>query len=331
MRRREFITILGSAAAGAGMLPTATQAQQRELPVVGYLYAGTSEASAPLLSAFLGGLKEAGYIDGQNVTIEYRWARNENARLAELAADLVQRRVAVIAALASPAAINAAKAATKTIPIVFSIGSDPVQLGLVGSLNRPGANITGVTSLNVDVSAKRIELLRELVPTGTRYALLVNPHNQLAASTAIDEMRKAASAIEKHIEVFTARTRDEIDGAFADLLQSRPDGLLVSPGTPFNENREKLIGLASRHRLPTIYASRQFVAAGGLISYGAVLTEEFRLAGNYTGRILKGDKPAEMPVMRAAKFELVLNVKTAADLGVLLPPTLLARADEVIE
>jgi putative tryptophan/tyrosine transport system substrate-binding protein len=326
VRRRNFISLVGGAAAW----PLAARAQQAAMPVVGYLYIGSPDASANLLAAFQEGMSETGYIEGRNVAIEYRWARNESSRLRELAADLVQRQVAVIAVLANPAAAFAAKDATTTIPIVFSLGGDPVALGLVASLNRPGGNVTGVGSFNVELGAKRVELLSELVPGARHYALLVNP-NYPGVESLIGDLRAATAVIGRQIEVFAAGSVQEIDTAFAALVQKRTDALLVSPGAPFNERREQLTALAARYMVPAIYASREFALAGGLITYGAVLTDEFRQAGIYVGRVLKGEKPADLPVMRAVKFECVVNRKAARSLGLEVPTSILLRADEVLE
>jgi putative tryptophan/tyrosine transport system substrate-binding protein len=326
MIRRAFMTLLGGAAAW----PLAARAQQAGMPVVGYLYIGSPEPSANLVAAFQKGLSETGYVEGRNVAIEYRWARNESGRLPELAVDLVHRQVSVIAALANPAAAFAAKLATTTIPIVFSLGGDPVALGLVASLNRPGGNVTGIGSFNVELGAKRIELLSELVPGAGHYALLVNP-SYPSVESLIDDLRAAASAVGRQVEVFAVNTVQDIDTAFANLVKNRTDALLVSPGAPFNERREHLTALAARHKLPAVYASREFAMAGGLISYGAVLTDEFRQAGIYVGRILKGEKPADLPIMRAVKFECVVNLKVARSLGLEVPTSILLRADEVVE
>jgi ABC-type uncharacterized transport system substrate-binding protein len=328
MRRREFITLLGGAAAG---WPIMARAQQSSLPVIGLLVAGTPEAFAPLIAAFRKGLNETGFVEGQSVAIEYRWANNENNRLPELAADLVRRRVAVIVTPVSTAAALAAKAATTTIPVVFSAGADPVQAGLVASLNRPGGNFTGVHFLAAALGAKRLGLLHELRPEAARFALLVNPNNPVTAETMIKDVTAAAATIGRQIEIITAGSYREIDTAFATLVQKRADALLVMPDAMFLTRRVQLATLATRHALPAIYPLREFVEAGGLMSYGSNQTERFRQVGIYTGRILKGEKPADLPVMQAAVFEFVINLQTARALGLDIPATLNARADEVIE
>jgi putative tryptophan/tyrosine transport system substrate-binding protein len=282
------------------------------------------------VAAFRKGLSEAGYVEGRNVAVEYRWARDHDDRLPELAADLVRLRVAVIATPGSTTAAAAAKSATTTIPIVFSAGGDPVQMGLVASLNRPGGNVTGVSSMAGDLGAKRLGLLQELVPRAVRFAVLVNPNNPLAEAFVTD-VRAAAPVIGRQIEVFTAGTSRDIDAAFAMLLEKRADALLVGPDALFVSRRVQLATLTARHALPTIYPFREDVEAGGLMSYGPSNTDLVRQAGIYTGRILKGEKPAELPVVRATKFELVINLQTARTLGFTVPPSLLARADEVIE
>ena len=326
MKRREFITLLGGAAAA---WPLAARGQQPAMPVIGYLYTGAPDTSAHLVAAFRSGLGEVGYIEGRNVTFEYRWAHNENDRLPELAADLVRRNVALIFASA-PVAAQAAKAATTTIPIVFRVSGDPVEFGLVASLNRPGGNMTGVHAMSWEVDSKRLGLLHELLPEATRFAVLVNP-NDPNSDHLTKEVEIAASAIHRKVEFFPARSRGEIDLAFARLVQNRPDALLASPQSLFVNRRVQLVTLATRHILPGIYPQRDFAEIGGLMSYGASAPDQFRQAGIYAGRVLNGEKPADMPILRASKFEFVINLQTAKTLGLTVPPTLLARADEVIE
>jgi putative ABC transport system substrate-binding protein len=330
VRRRQFITLLGGAAAASSVTcPLAARAQQPAMPIVGYFHPSTPETGADLVAAFRKGLGETGYVEGRNVTIAYAWAHNESRRMPELAAELVRRRVSVIVAATLNTAL-AVKAATTTIPIVFNATGDPVATGLVASLNRPGGNATGLSSLSGELGAKRFGLLHELVPKAARFALLVNTRARYAQSM-IEETQAAAAAIGGQIEAFTADTAGEIDAAFASLTQKRAEALVVGLSAMFISRRVQMTTLAAQHRLPTIYSLRDFVEAGGLMSYGASYTEQHRQIGIYTGRILKGEQPADLPVMQPTKFELVINLKTAKVLGLDVPPSLLALADEVIE
>jgi ABC-type uncharacterized transport system substrate-binding protein len=326
MRRREFIALLGSAATW----PLAARAQQSAMPVIGFLYATSPDTNADRLGAFRQGLKDTGYVEGENVAIEYRWAEGQSDRLPALAADLVRRRVSVIAAFAPDAAF-AAKAATTTIPIVFIAGDDPVRLGLVAGLARPGGNLTGVNFFAGELAAKRLELLRELVPGTTRVAVLVNPANATITASTLRDVEPAARAMGLQIKVLNADTNREIDAILATFVRERPDALFVGPGPFLTDRRVQLALLAAFHRVPAIYPARQFAEAGGLMSYGASLTDAWRQQGAYTGRVLKGDKPADLPVVQSTKFELIINAQTARMLGLDVPPMLLARADEVIE
>jgi len=327
MRRREFISLIGSVAA---TWPLAARAQQPAMPVIGFINVAHAKGYAPLLSAFLNGLSETGYVDGRNVAIEYRWAEEQSDRLPALVADLVHRQVAVIAATSTPAAL-AAKAATKTIPIVFTTASDPVQLGLVASLNQPGGNVTGVTQTNTEITPKRLQILHELAPTASVIALLVNPANPALSATNIKELQAAARALGLELHVLNASTERDFDGAFAKLIELRAGGLVIV-GDPFFTSRiEQLAALTVRHAVPANYHNRDFAMAGGLLSYGTDYRETYRLAGNYTGRVLKGDKPADLPVQQATKVELIINLKTAKALGLNIPNTLIGRADELIE
>jgi putative ABC transport system substrate-binding protein len=326
MQRRDFLGVLGGAAAW----PLVARAQQPERPVIGFVNAASAKGYARPLSGFLKGLDETGYIDGQNVTIEYRWAEGQNDRLTAMVADLVHRQVAVIAATSTPAAL-AAKAATTTIPIVFETGSDPIKIGLVASLSRPGGNVTGVTQTNVEVAPKRLELLHELLPTARVMALLVNPADPIITETTASEVLAAARTFGLELHVLNASSEGDFDGVFAKLIQLRAGGLVISGGPFFTSQSERLGALTARHAMPAIHQYREFVAAGGLLSYGSEATDAYRLAGNYTGRILKGDKPADLPVQQATKVELYINLRTAKALGLNIPNTLVGRADEVIE
>jgi putative ABC transport system substrate-binding protein len=328
MKRREFITLVGSTAA---TWPLAARAQQGAMPAIGFLNAASAQNYAPFSAAFLTGLGEAGYVDGRNVTIEYRWAEGQNDRLPALAADLVQRQVAVIAATSTPAAL-AAKAATTTVPIVFETAADPVQLGLVASLNRPGGNVTGVTQSNLEIAPKRLELMHELLPAARVMTLLVDPSNPAVAETTTSQMLAAAHTLGLELHVLNASTENDFDAVFTKISQLQASGLVISAGTAIFVSRSgQLAALAARHAVPSVSAGRAFVMAGGLISYGGDIIDAYRLTGGYVGRILKGEKPADLPVQQATKIELRINLKAAKALGVTVPLTLLGRADEVIE
>jgi putative ABC transport system substrate-binding protein len=328
MKRRQFISLLSSLAAA---WPLIARAQQPAMPVIGLLGGASPELDADRLRAFRQGLSEAGYDEGRNVAIEYRWAGGQYDRLPPLAADLVRRQVAVISALGGTPSALAAKSATTTIPIVFAVGSDPVSLGLVASLSKPGGNVTGVTQLAVAIGSKRLELLHEIIPKATVVALLVNPTNPPLAETLSRDAQAAGRTLGLQIHVLQASTEGEIDEAFATMVQLQCGGLVVGPDSFFISRSEQLAALALRHAVPAIYQYREFTAAGGLVSYGASLADFYRLAGIYTGRILKGEKPADMPVEQAPKVELIINLETAHKLGVTIPPSILLRADEVVE
>jgi len=324
--RRQFIAIIGGAAAS---WPLAARAQQQPMPVIGYLNNGSPESDVPRLTGLRRGLSQTGYIEGRNLVIEYRWAGNQADRLPALAADLVQLRVAVIVTAGLPPTL-AAKAATASIPIVFGVGANPVQLGLVASLNRPGGNLTGINAFAAELGAKELALLHELVPSTLTVGFLENPNNPIFELTTRDVLA-AAPAIGLKVQVLKAGTDREIDAAFMSLVQSRTGALLVGGDLFFNNRIERLIELAAHHAIPTMYTFREFVVAGGLISYGPSLIEQYRQVGLYTGRILKGEKPADLPVQQITKLELIINLKTAKALGLQIPERLLAVADEVIE
>ena len=328
MRRRAFITLVGGAAVG---WPLAARAQQTDkMPVVGFINAAIAQNYKRQVAAFLNGLREAGYIDGQNVIIEYRWADEQVDRLPALAADLVQRRVGVIAATTTAAAL-AAKAATTVIPIIFEMGADPIEIGLVSSLSRPGGNITGVTQSNVEMAPKRLQLLHELLPNAHVIALLVNADLRVSAEANTREVSEAARGFGLELHVLPVNRESEIEPAFARAVQTHSEGLIVGSGSFFASHTEKLALLAAKYALPTIYQFREFAVAGGLMSYGSHIEEAYRLAGIYTGRVLKGDKPADLPVQQATKVELIINLRTAKALGITVPNTLIGRADEQIE
>ena len=326
MRRRVFIAGVAAAA-----LPPAASAQQPAVPVIGFLNSALPELFVERLRGFRQGLKDAGYVEGENVTIEYRWAENRIDRLPALLDDLVRRRVTVIAATGGSGPALMAKAATTTIPVVFGVAEDPVRIGLVASLSRPGGNLTGVNFFSVEVVAKRLELLRELVPAAVRVAVLINPTNVVQTETVSRDMQVAARSMGLQIQIFNASTNREIDEAFAALMRERPDALFVAPDPLFFSRRVQLSNLAARHALPATFPVRDNAEAGGLMSYGTNVSDAYRQVGVHVGRILKGAKPADMPVVQADKFELVINAQTARLLGLTVPHSLLARADEVIE
>jgi len=325
MRRREFISILGGAAVA---WPIAARAQQPAMPVIGFLNLQIADGYTHLVVAFRRGLAEAGYVEGKNVAIEYRWADGQTGRLPALADDLVRRRVAVI--VLTGGAHAAARAVTTTIPIVFSSGGDPVRLGLVQSIGRPGGNMTGVTAFTVALEAKRLELMHELVPMRSVIGVLINP-TYLYADAQRQEVQAAARAIGRQIHIVNAGTESELEAAFAALMAVRPAGLVVVGGPFFLNRRVELLALTRRHALPAIFAEREFTAAGGLMSYGANIPDMYRQIGVYTGRVLKGEKPAQLPILQPAKFDIAVNLKTAKALGLEMPTSILLRADEVIE
>jgi len=327
-KRRDFITLVGGAAV---TWPLAALAQQPAMPMIGFLHATSPEPNADRLRAFTQGLREAGYVEGGNVAIEYRWADGHSDRLPALAAELVQRKVAVIVAIQGIGVALAAKAATTTIPIIFAVNQDPVALGLVASLARPGGNATGVNYFAGELIAKRLELLRELVPVSTRVGVLVNPTSGANTQNTLRDVEAAAHAMGLHIQVVNASSVQEIDAAFASLARQQVDALFVVGSSFFNDRRTQFALLAARHAVPAIYANRDYPAAGGLMSYGSNVTAYFRQIGVYAGRILKGTKPADLPVVQSSKLELIINAQAARVLGLAVPATLLASADEVIE
>ena len=329
MRRRDFLSLVGGVAA---LRPLAVaRAQQPAMPVVGFLGSASPEQWSTRLLAFHRGLSKMGYIEGRDVAIEYRWAEGHNDRLPALAADLVRRQVTVIAAVGGTPAALAAKAATTTIPIVFEIASNPIELGLVASLARPGGNVTGITTLNAEVEPKRLELLHELVPTATIVALLVNPTNPALAQSSTRVFQSSAGKLGLQPNVLQAITDNDFEAVFARMVELKAGALVIGADPLFTSHFQQLAELALRRALPAVYEFREFAAAGGLLSYGTSLTDTFDLAGSYTGRILKGDKPADLPVQQATKVELIINLKTAKAFGITVPLSLLGRADEVIE
>ena len=328
MKRREFITLFGGAAA---TWPLVARAQQSAMPVIGFLYPGSIDVIADRVRTFRQGLKDTGFIEGENVAIEYRWAEDQTERVPALVAEFVRRQVTVIAAVGGNIPALAAKTATSTIPIVFAVGEDPVGLGLVASIARPGGNLTGINFLAAELHAKRLELLREVVPGAVRLAVLINPGNAVNAETTLRDVRAAARAVGLQMQIIRASTGREIDAAFATMARERPDALLVGGDPFFNSRRVQLALLAARHAISAAYASREYVEAGGLMSYGPNFLDVYRQVGVYVGRILKGAKPADLPVVQSSKFELVINAQTARVLGHTIPPSVLARADEVIE
>lgn len=328
MRRRDFIKVIaGSAVAW----PFATHAQQAATPVIGYLDVGSSDGSAPIVAAFRKGLARTGQVEGRNVTIEYRWADGRNDRLPELAADLVRQKVTVIATPGSTAAALAAKATTTTTPIIFATGADPVAAGLISTLNRPGGNVTGVATLNAEVGPKRLELLHQIIPAASVFALLANPTNPVISEPLSRDAQASARTLGIRLHILHASNDGEIEAAFAALHGLAAGGVVIGSDQFFNSRSRQLAALALRHSLPAVYQYREFTAAGGLISYGASLTDAFELAGVYTGRILNGEKPADLPVQQSTKVELTVNLKTAKALGLTIPQSVLVAADDVIE
>jgi putative tryptophan/tyrosine transport system substrate-binding protein len=327
MRRRDFFTLLGATATW----PYAARAQQLLMPVVGFLHAGSAEQNMERLAAYRRGLNDTGFVEGQNVLIDFRWANGDVDRLHDFALDLISRQVAVIATPGSTDAALAAKSATSTIPVVFAAGGDVVALGLVASLSRPGANVTGATSLNANIAGKRLEFIRQLAPQGARYFALVNPHAALSGSTYLGNLQHGAAALGLQVEILKASTDADLDAVFANLPRQLGSILLVSTDAFFFSRHEQIARLAARYRVAAMFDNREYAAAGGLMSYGADFYVVSQLAGGYTGRILKGEKPSDLPVAQSAKYEFVINMKTATALGLPVPPTLLALADEVIE
>jgi putative tryptophan/tyrosine transport system substrate-binding protein len=326
MRRREFIAGLGAAA-----WPLAARAQQAAVPVIGWLHGGAPEAAREAIPAFRQGLAETGYVEGRNVAVEYRWAMGDGERLPALAADLVRKKVSAIVTLPSILAASAAKAATQTIPVVFFIGADPIELGLVASFNRPGGNLTGVANQTAEIAAKRLQLLHELVPAVASIAMLVNPANSFFTQIETRDLPSAASILGVHLLVLNAGTESEIAAAFANLVEQRAGAILLGSDFFFWGAREQIVSLAARYAIPTMFAESAAVAAGGLVSYLSDLRGSFRQIGLYTGRILNGEKPSDLPVVQPTKFELVINLRTAKALGLMVPQSILLRADEVIE
>jgi putative tryptophan/tyrosine transport system substrate-binding protein len=327
MRRRDFITLLGGAAAA---WPLAARAQQPSVPVIGFMSSRAAADSAPLVAAFRQGLSEAGYVEGQNVAIEFRWADGRYDRLPALAADLIMQKVAVLAAVGGEPSALAAKTATSTIPIVFTVGGDPIKIGLVASMNRPGGNATGVSLLAIEPEAKRLSMLHELVPRGGLIAVVINP-NFADFESRKRELSEAARVLDRRIEYYEARNDAELELAFSRLVQAQAAALLPTGDPFFDTRRDRIIAFAAQSRLPSIHPFREYAIAGGLMTYGISLTEGYRQTGNYAGLVLKGAKPAELPVYQSIKFELIINLKTAKALGIELPANLLALADEVIE
>ena len=331
MRRREIISLLGGTAASVLLRPRAARAQQRALPVVGFLSTASPDSYAIRLHAFRQGFKDAGYVEGQNVAIEYRWAEGQNNRLPVLAAELVHRQVDLIVAGGGTPSAVAAKAATVAIPIVFEVATDPVKIGFVARLDKPGGNLTGVANLNVEIGPKRLELMHELLPSVTVIAVLVNPANPALFEPFVRSLQTAANGLGLELHILNASTEGELDTVFTTLVQLKAGALVIGPDVFFNTHIEKIAALAIGHAVPAVYQYRPFVEAGGLLSYGSDEAETYHQVGIYAGRILKGEKPADLPVVQSAKVELIINLKTAKALGLTIPLPLLGRADEVIE